>query len=68
LWPKPAPAIHVGGDFLGCFDGLGQFALGFADLAFQSFDGIGFGLKEGGDEVGVRNQGVMPADRNNRNR
>ena len=51
----------VGGDFLRCFHGFGQFALGLADLGLQRLDRVGFGLEKGGDEVAVRDEGVMPA-------
>ena len=51
----------VGGDFLRGFHGLGQLALALADPGLQRLDGIGFGLKERGDEIGIGNQGVMPA-------
>ena len=51
----------VGGDFLRGFHGLGQFALGLADLGLQRFDRVGLGLEKLGDEVFVGNQGVVPA-------
>ena len=43
-------------DLLGGFHGFDQFALDFADLSFEGFDGLGFRLEEGSDQVVVGNK------------
>ena len=51
----------VAADFLGGLDGLGQLALGFGDGRLQRLDAVGLGPEVLGDEVVIRDQGVVPA-------
>ena len=51
----------VGGNLMRGFNRLGKLAMCLGDGRLNCLNGIGLGLKEGGDKVGIENQRMMPS-------